>query len=210
MSKYQTVFYRIYHRLAAIPAKISWRRHHRITPVQKDQLASLLASGYYVILTGSSSHLSSVIVSFLSWVTTGTWARYTHVLMNSDNITDPDQRGLFKFVEATAAGVTYATFDQVFACDRACVLTPSHVSNEEWTGVIDALLTQLGRPYDDLFDLSDATRVSCVELVLAALRAADYANDFQHLSRMIADQGNLVPEMYRNCTDFAVVTEFTN
>ena len=208
MSRYQTVFYRVYHWLAEIPPKISWSRQHRITNKQRDELAQVLASGYYVILTGSSSHLSSVIVSLLTWCKTGRWGRYSHVLMNADNIENAEDRDLFKFVEATAQGVAYATFDEVFACDRVCLLTPKTVSNTEWTRVIDALLSQLGKPYDDLFDLADSTHVSCVEVVLAALAAADYAEDFANLAVMIQQQGNLVPEMYRDCADFTVAVEF--
>lgn len=208
MSKYTTPFYRLYHWLATIPPKISWSRKHGISDAERDVLAKRLASGYYIILTGSSHHLSSVLVSFLSWLKTGKWAKYSHVLMNCDNIETASERNTFKFVEATAKGVAYATFDEVFACDRACLLTPKSVSNEEWTKIIDALLTELGRPYDDLFDLADASHLSCVEVVLDALEAADYVDDFKNLSELIKKEGNLVPEMYRDCTDFTVDLEY--
>lgn len=128
--------------------------------------------------------------------------------MNCDNIENPHERDQYKFVEATAKGVAYATFDEVFACDRVCLLTPKKVSNEEWTRVIDGLLTQLGKPYDDLFDLSDSTHVSCVEVVLDALKQADYGDDFKNLSDMIKRSGNLVPQMYRDCPDFTVEIEY--
>ena len=128
--------------------------------------------------------------------------------MNCDNIENAADRNQFKFVEATAKGVAYTTFAEVFACDRVCLLTPKNISNEEWTKVIDALLKQLGKPYDDLFDLADASHLSCVEVVLDALKEADYANDFKNLSSMIKSEGNLVPEMYRNCPDFSVAVEY--
>jgi hypothetical protein len=47
-----------------------------------------------------------------------------------------------------------------------------------------------------------------VEVVLDALKEADYANDFKNLSSMIKSEGNLVPEMYRNCPDFSVAIEY--
>jgi len=207
MANYSTLAYKAYHWLADIPSKISWSKKHAFTEVDKEQLAELLASGYYVILTGNRSHLSSVLVCFLSWVKTGVWAQYSHALMNCDNITDPSDRSSFKFVEATSVGVHHSTFDEITECDTLCVLTPKNISNVEWTAIIDALVKQEGTPYDDLFDLSDTTHISCVESVLDALKAADYADDFANLAAMIDDTGNLVPQMYRNCPDFTVTFE---
>jgi hypothetical protein len=207
MSKYDTVWYKIYNKVASLPSLISWSSRRRIGAEEKEQIAMALASGYYIILTGNRSHLSSVIVSFLSWIKTGSWARYSHALMNCDNITDPTNTSGFKFVEATATGVHYSEFDQVFDCDYVCLLTPATVSNEEWTKIIDALLKQKGKKYDDLFDLADSSRVSCVEVVLNALKAADYENDFSNLEKLIKEEGNLVPQMYRTCTDFTVYYE---
>ena len=102
MSKYNTLFYKIYTRLASIPSKITWRSRRSLTETERDAAAKMLASGYYVILTGSTNRLSSIIVSFLTWFTTGKWAKYTHVLMNCDNISDAADRDKFKFVEATS------------------------------------------------------------------------------------------------------------
>lgn len=207
MSKYETAWYKLYNKIASLPSKISWRTEGKLTVADKEEIAKHLASGYYIILTGSTSHLSSVIVSLLSWIKTGTWARYSHVLINCDNITDATDTTSFKFMEATATGVHYSTFDEIFNCDHSCLLTPNSVSNEEWTKIIDGLLKQKGKKYDDLFDLADSTRVSCVEVVLNALKAADYENDFKDLERLIDEQGNLVPQMYRQSSDFKVTYE---
>ena len=207
MSKYETVWYSIYNKIASLPSKISWRKQGKLTAADKEEIAKHFASGYYIILTGSTSHLSSVIVSLLSWIKTGVWARYSHVLINCDNITDATDTASFKFMEATAKGVHYSTFDEIFNCDHVCLLTPNNVSNEEWTKIIDGLLKQKGKKYDDLFDLADSTRVSCVEVVLNALKAADYENDFKDLERLIIEEGNLVPQMYRQSQDFKVTYE---
>ena len=207
MSKYTTIFYKFYHWLAQIPPKIIWSNKHRITDEDRDYLAKVLAEGYYVILVGNKSHLSSIIVSFLSWIKTGKWARYSHALMNCDNIEDPADRNEFKFVEADVAGVIYTTFDQVFKCDYVCLLTPKYLQNTEWTAVIDSLLKCLGKPYDDLFDLADSSKLSCVEVVLDALEGANYKEEFKNLDEMIKSTGNLVPQMYRVCPDFVVAFE---
>lgn len=207
MSNYSTLLYRVYHWLAQIPPKISWGNKHAITDADKELIAKKLASGYYVILTGNNTHLSSALVSLLSWIKTGRWAKYSHALMNCDNITDPIQRGGFKFVEADVKGVVYTTFDEVFSCTSVCLLSPTNVSNEEWTKIIDALVNEVGRPYDDLFDLADTSRLSCVEVVLNALKTTDYKDDFKNLDAMITRVGNLIPQMYRECPDFVVVVE---
>lgn len=205
--KYTSIAYKIYHWLALIPPKIRWSKKCAVDAHDKDHLAAVLAKGYYIILTGNRSHLSGVLVSLLSWLKTGKWAKYSHALMNCDNIEDPANRDGFKFVEATSAGVAYATFDSVFECDTVCLLSPAQVTNEEWTAIIDALVKQIGKPYDDLFDLSDSTRVSCVEVVLDALEKADYVDEFKNLNDMIKKEGNLIPQMYRDCPDFSVTFE---
>lgn len=207
MSNYSTLLYRVYHWIAQIPPKITWSNKHLVTDVDKELIAEKLASGYYVILVGNKSHLSSTIVSFLSWIKTGKWAKYNHVLMNCDNIEDPAQRGGFKFVEADVKGVIYTTFDRVFACDSVCLLTPKGIPNSEWTAIIDGLVKQVGKPYDDLFDLADSTHVSCVEVVLDALEASGNDNELSLLKLMIASEGNLIPQMYRDCADFKVEYE---
>ena len=207
MSKYNNSLYKIYHWLAQIPPKISWSRKHAITQEQRIEIAGHLASGYYIILTGSNSHLSSIMVSFLSWIKTGKWSTYSHALMNCDNISDPNNTGGFKFVEATSIGVHYSTFDDVFACDKVCLLTPKNIKNSEWTKIIDNLLSDVGKSYDDLFDLADDSRLSCVEVVLDALKAGDYKNELSNLEDMIRKEGNLVPQMYRDCDDFTVAHE---
>lgn len=205
--RYSTRLYAIYHWLAQLLPKIKWSNKYAITAEDKNLLAEKLASGYYIILVGTKTHLSSYIVSFLSWIKTGNWATYSHVLMNCDNITDPSNRTGFKFVEAMSHGVTFSTFDEVFACDNVCLLSPRYIKNDEWNAVIDKLTSEVGCPYDDLFDLSDATHLSCVEVVLNALKMADYRTEFVNLDTMITSVGNLVPQMFRECSDFKVELE---
>lgn len=208
MSIYDNIFYKAYHAFVLQISKIHWREKKKITEEEKVEIAKLLASGYYIILTSDNSKLSSLIVKVLSFISTGEKPKYSHVLMNCDNIEDPNDRNSFKFLEATSAGVHYSTFDQVFDCDNVCLLTPKTIENEEWTKIIDNLVEQNGKPYDDLFNLSDTTHLSCVELVLGALKSIDYINHFAEFDTLIAKKGNLTPQMYRDCNDFKVKVEY--
>lgn len=206
---YQGPLYRLYHYLASIPPKISFKKTKNVMSEEdRAALAKLLANGYYIILTGNKYHLSSIFVRIMTLLKTGHWSPYSHALMNCDFIDDPNDWKEFKFMEATATGVHYSTSEEVFDCSSVCVLTPKNIDNQEWTRIIDALIKQNGKPYDDLFQLSDSTHISCVELVRNALMANDtYNEEFKHFEHMIRQEGNLVPHMFRECSDFEVVYE---
>ena len=103
--------------------------------------------------------------------------------------------------------MAYTTFDEVFAFDNVCLLTPVNVKAEEWNLIIDKLTSEVGTPYDDLFDLVDSSKMSCVEVVLNALRASGHTEEFANLTGMIENVGNLVPQMFRDCPDFKVEIE---
>lgn len=204
-------FYHIYHWFAQKIPLVIWNEYNEITEEQKDEIAHLLADDYYVILTGDNGTLSSWTVSFLTWLKTGKWSHYSHALMNCDFVSDPNDRNKFKFVEATAVGVHYSTFDHVFACDHVCLLSPRNMSVEEWTTVIDALITYNGRPYDDLFDLADSSRMSCVEVVVKSLEAMPaYENKFKELNKHLKNGNDLLPQTFKDCGDFVVSYEVKN
>lgn len=203
--------YQIYHWFTQRIPLVVWNRHNDITEAQKDEIALLLADDYYVILTGDNGTLSSWFVSFLTWVKTGKWSHYSHALMNCDFVTDPEDRDKFKFVEATAVGVHYSTFDHVFECDHVCLLSPRNMALDDWTIAIDALLTYNGRPYDDLFDLADSSRMSCVEVVVSSLEAMPaYKDKFVELNRYLDSGKHLLPQTFKDCGDFVVSYEVKN
>ena len=206
--RYSGLFYRVYHYLASIPPKIAFKTRDPLTQEERQHLIELFARGYYIILTGNNWHLSSLSVKVLTWIKTGKWTRYSHALMNCDYVLDASQVDQMKFMEATVKGVHFSPFDEVFDCDSVCILSPAKLDNSEWSDIIDALVKHAGRPYDDLFQLADASHISCVELVRNALKA-DYSYDqnFINLERLILREGNLVPQMFRDCEDFRVVYE---
>jgi len=189
---------------------VSWLRGGKpywdLTPDELAVIREMLASNYYVILTYRKTHLSSYGIGFIGWLKTGKWSRYTHSLMNLEGpvVNDDD----FRLVEATGKGVHLSTFEEVFDCDRVCLLRPKGYDATDWIDAMDALLQNQGKPYDNLFNLADDTSVSCVELVRDALMAApDYAANFAAFERDIAKRKNLIPQMFRDCPDFEVVIE---
>lgn len=168
----------------------------------------MLAKDYYIILTFNKTHLSNWFIQLLCYIKTGSPGRYAHALMNVDNVDDPTQSDKFKLMEATHAGVGWASFDDVFNCDRVCLLRPNKLPVEEWTKVIDKMVSEEGLMYDDLYDLTDSSRVSCVEMVRVALQAEDqYKNNFANLEFLIEVEHTLTPDMFRQCRDFDIALE---
>lgn len=218
MSKYKTWWYWLWNKFSNFIGMISWTkfkgwfrksgRGYDLTPDDHEQLKELLAGGYYMILTNRKSHLSTYAISFLTLLKTGKWPKYTHILMNLDLENDPENFEKFKLMEATRVGVHYSPFMKVFDCDSVCVMRPVNLKTEDWEMIMEGLAKQLGKEYDNLFDLSDSTRVSCVEMVLESLKNnPNYLNDFPHLEAMIQKVNNLTPQMYRDCEDFEVILE---
>jgi hypothetical protein len=216
MDLYNSWLYRCWHRLTSIISVIQWMdlyaffhkgRRYALTEADHQLIKEKLAGYYYIILVNRKAHLTTYLLGFLTLLKTGEWPKYSHVLMNADAMENVEDWDKFKFVEATSVGVHYSSFMEVFDCDSVCLLRPN-ISKEKWNAVIEGLLKQQGLKYDDLFDLSDYTYVSCVELVLNALKDdPDYAADFPHLVEMIKNIGNLTPQMYRDCPDFKVSLE---
>ena len=215
--KYTSKLYSILHSITRVLSKINWMpiyakfnngRGYNLTDADHAVIKEKLAGSYYVILTNRKTHLTTYLIGILSLLKTGRWPQYGHVLMNADNIVVADDWTKFKFQEATNSGVHFSEFLEVFNCDSVCLLKPRALDITEWNTVIDGLLIQNGKQYDDLFDLSDTSRVSCVELVLNALRASpNYLTDFAVFESQIRRVGNLTPQMYRDCGDFEVVLE---
>jgi hypothetical protein len=211
------MFAKILHFITRILSSITWNGiralfnggiYYKLTEEDHDKLRQLLAEGNFIILTYHATHLTSYLIAMLSFLKTRKSTEYVHALMNVDNIDDPNEWLHFKLMEATNAGVHYSSFLQTFDCDRVCILKPKGVTIEEWCKITEALLEQDGKQYDDLFDLSDNSKVSCVELCLVALRKdPHYNNEFKNFENMIKNFGNLTPQMFRDCDDFEVVLE---
>jgi hypothetical protein len=73
---------------------------------------------------------------------------------------------------------------------------------------MDKANSDVGKPYDTLFDLKNDNALSCVELVRDALKATDnYEQDFANFEKMIKRSKNLDPHMFYRCADFEIIYE---
>jgi hypothetical protein len=189
--------------------KIDWHMpaNKRLRPEDLQALRDRLAPHYYVMVTRNGSHLSAYLVGLGNFLLTGKFSYWSHVLMNLENtvVTDAD----FRFVEADRYGVKYSTFADITKVNAIALLKPKALSLDDWTKVLDDAAAQyVGRPYDNLFDLANDSRLSCVELVRDILmKLPNYATDFANFEAMIASKHNLTPTMYYECPDFEIVYE---
>jgi hypothetical protein len=218
MSKYSHWTYSLFSRMGAWIAAFEWTKlvskirggkpGFNLTEEDWNVLKLALADSYYIILTRRKTHLSTYLVCFMTFVKTLKWPQYTHALMNLDLVSDPEQYERFKLMEATGSGVHFSRFEDVFNCDYVCLLQPRKIDPLEWESVMRGLASQLGKPYDMVFDLKDDSRVSCVEMCLDALRDnPNYKDDCHFLENMVHKVGNLTPQMFRECDDFDVILE---
>ena len=186
--------------------KIHWGYKDGLTAKELDDVRKLLTPHYYVIVTHRKNHLSTFFVGLASFLLTGKWSYWAHALMNLEDEVKSDTD--FRLVEATGAGVNYSPFNLVFQVHGVALLKPKNMSVENWTVVMDKAMTEIGKPYDSLFDLKNDSALSCVELVRTALMAEpDYEKNFANFEAMIQKRKNLTPQMFYDCPDFEIVYE---
>lgn len=186
--------------------KIHWKYTPGLSLDELNKIHDMLIPNYYIILTHRDNHLSTFFVGLASYILTRKWSYWAHALMNMEDevATDKD----FRLIEATGAGVNYSPFDLVFQVHGVTLLKPKNMSADHWTAVIDRAKTEIGKPYDSLFDIKNDNALSCVELVRTALMAEpNYAENFANFETMISENKNLTPQMFYDCPDFEIVYE---
>lgn len=199
-----------------IMALIKWQRtqavinggvYYRLQESDHDRIRELLAKDYLIVLTRRKCHLTTYLIMIAAAVADHKWSHYTHTLMNVEG--DLEGHLGYKLIEATGVGVHYSTFMEVFDCDSVALLSPKGISLEEWTEVLDKVKTEVGKGYDNLFDLASDKNVSCVEMVYWGLKALpDFETHFPKLIALIQAEGNnLIPQMLYDTGELDVVFE---
>ena len=194
--------------LAVMIGKINWKTKRVLSPEEFETIRQKLKDDYYIILSRHDGHLSTYAIALAHCFLTHHWGYYAHVFMNLEDTVLSDND--YRFIEATGTGVHISGFSGVFDDQTSSValLKPKSMSLDKWTSVMDKAKTELGKPYDTLFDLANDNKLSCVELVRDALRnEPNYETDFANFEAMIADAKNLDPQMFYECSDFVVEYE---
>jgi RNAse (barnase) inhibitor barstar len=188
-------------------AVINGGMYYCLTESDHDRIRELLKSNYYIILTRRKAHLTTYLIAIASAIVDHKLSHYTHALMNVEG--DLEGHLGYKLIEATMCGVHYSTFMEVFDCDSVVLLHPKGVSPEEWTEVMDAVKTELGKQYDTLFDIISDQNVSCVEMVYWGLKTLpDYETRFPKLVALIEERkNNLTPQMLYDTGELEITLE---
>lgn len=207
IAKLKSIWLKVEAWFILILAKIKWKSVNELNTEEHVAIRALLLPNYYVILTHRNNELSTFFTQFANLFLTGKWGYWTHALMNMEDEVKTD--GDFRLIEAVGTGTKFTPFDGVFNCHGVCILKPTHLPVEAWTAILDKAKTELGKPYDTLFDIANDNALSCVELVRAALMAEpNYATDFAAFEAIIKKyHNNLSPDMYYDNPDFEVVYE---
>ncbi len=215
--KPSNIFIRAYTTVIDFLGNITWGKiiakynktgkYYKLTATDWEQISSYLSKDYFIIATRRDYSLSTYMIVFASWVRTFIPSYYDHVLLNVEQY-DTTSKEQHWFEEATGKGVHYSKFEEVFDCDSIVLLKPKNVSQEHWNAIVLKASEQIGKPYDSAFQLEDDSRLSCVELILDALKALpDFEERFPHLSKEVKRIGNLTPQMFYVSPDFTVVLE---
>lgn len=181
--------------------------YYRLQEADLNLIRDCLRDNYYIILTHRRCHLTSYLIAIISKLATGASSHWTHALMNTEgNI--PGHLG-YILVEATKQGVHPSSFMEVFDCDSVVLLKPTGCTTEEWTIAMDTAKSEIGKPYDTLFDILDDNSLSCVELIYVAMMKLPNAKQrFPKLLKLIEDEGNeLTPQMLYDCGDLEIALE---
>lgn len=193
---------------ATVTGKINWSSKKVVSQDELNTVRAKLKDNYYVIASRHNGHFSSYVISFAHWLFTGKWGYYGHVFMNLEDKVESDDD--YRFIEAVGTGVRIIGFGGVFddQVSSIALLKPKCMTLEDWTAALDKAKTEVGKPYDTVFDLANDQALSCVEVVRVALQATpNYSTNFAEFEKMIMAAGNLDPQMFYECPDFEVVWE---
>lgn len=195
--------------------KIRWEKirylisgkEYSITTGDALRISFLLKQGNYIILTRRKSHLSTYMTSIANLILMRRIGYYSHACINIEpDVVDNINK--IQIIESIGSGVRKSEFWDVFNCDSVVLMRPRNILGFDWEKTVEECLSDIGKQYDGSFNLDDYSKVSCVELILWALKTDPmYHIRFNKLESMIRKYRNLTPDMFYLCGDFETVLE---
>lgn len=192
-------------------------RMYDLMPEEREHARLLMSEGIFLWVSRRNTHLTTYLISIgdyllsaKAWILSGCrknkprFGFWSHAFFNFDDN---------EIVEAVSKGVQRHYFDSVFDCDSVCALVPRNMSKEEWDSykveISRELLNQIGKKYDNIFDIYDDSRLTCIELVRLVLKnkIPGYNLKFSNFENMIDIYKNVTPQMLYDCKDFKIVWE---
>lgn len=163
----------------------------KLTPSQIEDIRKTLKPGD-IILSRTPSNQLYYILQKAAFGST-----YSHAAMYAGDNRIVDAYGKVKSqgVEEFCSGQTAMT-----------ILRPSYGSDVERGKALDYLESQIGKPYDWRFDLSDDGGHYCTEIILRALEASNPG--FSVTGRWILGKPVVVPDDFLNARNVKVVKEY--
>lgn len=188
---------------------VHWSPKNTLTDSELVNIRESLTQNYYIILTRRNNHLSTYVAGICNLFLFGKMGYWSHALMNTEDGVRNDSD--FRLLQATSIGVAYEEFNKVFDVNSVVLLKPKSLTIDEWTKILDKARSDLGKPYDTLFDINSQNSFTCVDLVRNALMGEpNYSTDFVNFEAMVQKHKRLSPDMFYNCPDFEVVLEIRN
>lgn len=194
-------------------------KHYALNKEDWSLLFNLLRQEHFIILTRRKSHVSTYFIDFGHWLLTcREWIQkkfdkkyapkmgyWTHACMNLEG----DIKNVFQIeiAEAIGRGSVKSSFFDVFDCDSVCLLQPVCFNVEDWQSALDEIKRNLGRPYDNFFNIVDDSKMSCVELVYDAIKAAKKENEMKDFVGQVNEYKNLTADFFYNSKDFKILFE---
>lgn len=171
----------------------------------KEEIKKLIQEENYIFLTFDPYSFSGMFVIFGTLVKTGRIPEYTHALINLD--LDPEDE--YEFVEATSLGVNPSSFEYALGkAKKVCILRFKNYQTNVIKLGVEHVRKNIGKGYDFGFNLSDSSKMTCVELVWDLIKTfPDYEEKCKFLKFLIEYEGQLTPQMFRDCPDLEVVLE---
>ena len=204
--------------ISAFFSSVSWQKfnalfdsrgvYYNLTKEDLDKIEDIIIRyGPLICLSRRKTHLTTYLISFIStfWVflKTGKWQStyWTHAFIAEDTDT---------FVEAVWPAVKESTKMEVLDVDAICLLVPDIAG---WAIVGPKFVSEakriIGTPYDNYFDHTDASKISCIEVVRIALvrSIVNYYELFYETEKILTARGRLTPDIPYDSPDFIKLLE---